>query len=352
MDSLMNSFKRLLKNKNTVTIIGVVAILVLLYIGYSSQIKSAIKGVSVPVAVSNIQPRTLITSDMVTTVDMPSIAVSSDVYSNSSMVIGKYSNVNALIPKGSMFYKQTIISEEDLPDAAFVDLEEGQIAYSFPVDMESTYGNSIMPGSKVNIYMKYGNGADEKVMVGKLITNVKVLAVKDSSGRNVFEDSENTRTPSMMIFGLKEKLWLLLSKAYYLRSEGIELFPVPATDKASIDGATEVSTKELEDIINARSVNIAVSETPTVDDLTPTVSETGGNPNTVTITFPDGCASTYVCKYKKDNETEKTVTKTKQNVKYTGTGTLIATVTESNGSVHTLNVNIPLASNSTVDDGE
>ena len=351
MNNVMDSIKHFFKNKNTVTIIGVFAILVLLYIGYSSQIKKAVNGVSVPVASMNIQPRTLITQDMVQTVDIPSIAVSSDVYNNSNLVVGKYSNVNALIPKGSMFYKQSVISEADLPDAAFVDLEDGQIAYSFPVDMESTYGNAILPGTKINIYMKYGNGTDEKVMVGKLISNVKVLAVKDSSGRNVFEDSENTRTPSMMIFGLKEKLWLLLSKAYYLRNEGIVLFPVPATGKASIAGATEVSTKELEDIINARSVDIAVNETPTVDDLTPEVTETGGNPNTVTITYPDGCGTTYVCKYKKDNEAEKTVTKSKQEVKYTGAGTLIATVTESNGNVHTLNANVPLTNNSTNSQG-
>lgn len=350
MDNITNSFKRFFKNKNTVTIVGVIVILVLLYIGYSTQIKNAVKGVSVPVAVSNIQPRTLITSEMVTTVDIPSIAVNSDVYTNSSSVIGKYSNVNALIPEGSMFFKQSIIDEKDLPDAAFVELEEGQIAYSFPVDMESTYGNAIMPNSKIDIYMKYGDGNDEKVMVGKLITNIKVLAVKDSSGRNVFEDSENTRTPSMMIFGLKEKLWLLLSKAYYLRGEGIELFPVPATGKASVKGATEVSTKELEDIINARSVEIASStEEVTEDNLTPTVTETGGNPNIVTIKFPEGCGTTYVCKYKKDNESEKTVknNKTKVTVRYTGPGTLIATVTESSGDVHTLNTGVPFSSNST-----
>ncbi|MBR2708420.1 MAG: hypothetical protein IKE90_03180 [Bacilli bacterium] len=347
MDNFTNSMKRFFRNKNTVTIIGVILILVLLYIGYSLQIKSAVRGVSIPVATTTIQPRTLITSEMVTTVTVPSIAVSKDVYANSGLVVGRYSNVNALIPKGSMFYKQSIINEEDLPDAAFVDLEEGQIAYSFPVDMESTYGNAIMPGSKVNIYMKYGNGADEKVMVGKLITNVKVLAVKDSSGRNVFEDSENTRTPSMMIFGLKEKLWLLLSKAYYLRGEGIELFPVPATGRASIDGATEVSTKELEDIINARSVEITSNETVSEDNLTPTVSETGGNPNTVTLTFPEGCGSTYVCKYKKDNGAEKNVKKTTISIKYNGPGTLVATVTESDGNVHTLNTTIPITSNST-----
>lgn len=346
MNNIVDSFKRVLKNKNTVTIIGVLAILVLLYIGYSSQIKSATKEIAIPVASQNIQPRTYITSDMVQTIDIPSIAVSEDVIRNSGLVVGKYSNVNSLIPKGSMFYKQTVINEEDLPDAAFVDLQKDEIAFKFPVDMESTYGNAMMPGSKINIYMKVSTDVNEKVMIGKLLTNIKILAVKDSSGKNVFENTETTRTPSMMIFGLKEKYWLLLSKAYYLRGEGIELFPVPATGSINTNGATEVSAKELEEYINARAIDVASADTNTTevtDDLLPTVTETGGANNVVTITYPEGCGTTYVCKYKKDNEKEQTVSKkTTQNVLFKTNGTLIATVTESNGTVHTLNTNIPL----------
>ena len=348
MNNLMDSLKRFFKNKNTVTILGVVVILVLLYIGYSAQIKTATKEVSIPVASQNIQPRTLITTDMVQTINIPSIAVSDDVLRSSSYIVGKYSNVNSLIPKGSMFYNQTVISEDQLPDAALVDLEKGQIAYKFPVDMDSTYGNSMMPGSKINIYMKVGSGLEDKVMIGKLLTNVKILAVKDSSGRNVFEDSESFRTPSMMIFGLEEKYWLLLSKAYYLRGEGIELFPVPATGSINTIGATEVSAKELEEYINARAIDVASTDNnDVIDNLTPTVTETGGTNNVVTITYPDGCGVNYVCKYKKDNEPEKTVSQLTQKVTFKTKGTLVATVTESDGTVHTLNTSIPL-SNSTV----
>lgn len=350
MDNLMDSVKRFFKNKNTVTIIGVIAILVLLYIGYSYQINRAVQPVSVPVATQDIQPRTLISDDMVEMVDMPNVSISGDVITNYNLIVGKYSNVNTLIPSGSMFYKKTVIDADDLPDASFVDLEKGQIAYSFPVDMDSTYGNSIMPGSKVNIYMKVGNGSDEKIMVGKLLSNIKVLAIKDSSGKNVFENTDEERIPYMMIFGLKEKLWLLLSKAYYLQNQGVELFPVPENGSVNKEGATEVSTQQLEDYINARSIDIPVqtTETETTDTLVPTFTETGGVPNTVTITYPDGCGTTYVCKYKKDNETEKTVRKNTQKVVFnTGSGTLVATVTESNGTVHTLNTNVSTTNSNT-----
>lgn len=345
MNNIMESAKRFFKNKNTVTILGVIVILILLYVGYSTQIKNAVRPVSVPVASRNIQPRTLITDDMINMINLPSISVGDNVIRSRSMILGKYSNVNSMIPAGSMFYNETVIDAKDLPDAAFVDLEKDQIAYSFPVNMVSTYGNSIMPGNKIDIYMKVGNGNDEKVMIGKLLNNIKVLAVKDSSGRAVFQNTEENRTPSMMIFGLKENMWLLLSKASYLSNQGVELFPVPHSGKVKSEGATEVSTKQLEDYINAHAVDIPTQSDET-DDLTPVAVETGGNPNTVTLTFPEGCSTTYVCKYKKNNEKEVTVKKTKANVQYTEAGTLVATVTESDGTVHTLNSNVPLTTNS------
>lgn len=354
MDNILDSVKRVLKNKNTVTIIGVIVILVLLYFGYSYKINSAVSPMKVPVATQDIQPRTLITSEMVEMIDVPSISVSENVLTSSGLIVGKYSNVNTMIPAGSMFYKKAVIDAADLPDIAFVDLGKDEIAYSFPVDLDSTYGNSMMPNSHVDIYMKAteGEGENEKIILGKLLSNVKVLAVKDSSGRNVFENTDEGRVPYMMIFGLKEKIWLLLGKASYLQSKGVELFPVPVSKSLDITGATEVSTERLEEFINANAVDIPIKESSssdTTDKLIPTVKESGGSVNTVTITYPTGCGSTYVCKYKKNNEAEKTVSKKTQKVVYNGSGTLVATVTESNGTVHTLNTSVPLANSTTTD---
>ena len=75
MNNLLVSIRRFFKNKNTVTILGVLVILGLLYWGYSSQVNGAVQPISVPVAASTIQPRTEITADMITTVEVPSIIV-------------------------------------------------------------------------------------------------------------------------------------------------------------------------------------------------------------------------------------------------------------------------------------
>ena len=255
MNNFMIAMKRFFQNKNTVTVVGVLLILLVLFIGYRYQINRAVSPVSgIPVAVETIQPRTLIESDMVETVQVAPVVLSKNVIRTKAAVVGKYTAVNTVVPAGSMFYQNTVVSKEDLPDAAFVELEDGDIPYNFPVTMASTYGNSIYPGNYIDVYMKAFNENGE-LMVGKLIENVKVLAVKNSSGQNVFENSEETRTPAYMIFGLDYELNILLRKASYMSEFSVELFPVPhgAAVKAG-EGETAVSSQTLKDFINANTV--------------------------------------------------------------------------------------------------
>ena len=355
MNNFVASAQRFLKNKNTITILGVIGILVLLYIGYSTQINKAVEPVNVPVAVDTIQPRTEITDDMVQMVSMPNISLSDNVIRNKNNVVGKYSNINSVIPKGSMFYTDTVVEKSKLPDSVFVKVKKGEIVFNFPVDIESTYGNSIFPGNKIDIYMKTGNGTDEKVMLGKLVENVEVLAVKDSSGRDVFENTSEDRSPSMMIFGIPEEIHALLLKATYMGSLGVELFPVPHGGAVSTEGATEVSTQQLADYIEAHAVNIPVTTKTETDTLAPTVKVTN---NKATIKFPKECKSKYTCTYTVTyddalgiNPEKGTVTKTSASVTLKGNGTLVALVTEKDGTEHILEQAFTATANTNTNNG-
>lgn len=283
MNSVSVTIQRLFKNKNTVTIIGVVAILALLYFGYSTTVSKAVSPVSVPVAATTIQPRTLITEDMVTTVDIAANAVSDDVIQNQNSIIGKYSNVNSVIPEGSMFYSALLTTAEELPDSSFVKVAKDEVPYNFPVTMDTTYGNSIYPGNLIDIYMKAEN-ADGQVMVGRLVENIEVLAVKDSSGKHVFENTSEERIPAFLIFGVKDEINILLRKASYMTNFSVELFPVPHGGQVDIDEDTEtqVSTQYLKDFINANTVLIP-EEQPAQNENTNNASgnnnETSNNTN-------------------------------------------------------------------------
>ena len=259
MNNIMIGLKRFFKNKNTVTIVGVLLGVAILFWGYNKQISDATQYISVPVAKETIQPRTEITSAMVTTIQVARSAIATNVYRTSVSIIGKYSNYNTVIPKGSMFYNTVLVKKEDLPDSSFVEVADGEIPYNFAVTMSSTYGNAIFPSNMIDIYMKAETDSG-KIMIGKLIENIEVLAVKDSSGKNVFENSEISRTPSFLIFGVEQPIHILLRKASYMSKYGVILFPVPHGGTAVVgDQETLVSSLTLQQYIEGK--------TATVDDF-------------------------------------------------------------------------------------
>lgn len=279
MNNLLIGLKRFLTNKNTVTVIAVIVILGLLYWGYTSQINTSVNPVAVPVAKQTIQPRTEVTADMITTIRVPKIAVSENVITATSKIVGKYTNLNVTVPMGSMFYKDVLVEKSALPDSVFTAVKDGEIPYQFSVNMETTYGNSIYPGNKIDIYMKAidDNG---QIMVGRLLENVEVLAVKDSQGRNVFENTNETRTPAYLIFGVPERIHILLRKAVYLKSAGVEIFPVPHGGVVPVEGGLQVDITELQNYIESRTVNLLTEELNEATEETVPTENTNTTQNT------------------------------------------------------------------------
>ena len=289
MNNLVISLQKFFKNKNTVTIIGVVAIILILFFGYRYQIKKQVSPISgIPVAKDTIQPRTKIEEDDLDYISVaPIVLQKGSVITNKGQIVGKYSNYNTIIPKGSMFYNDTVVNESQLPDSALIQVADGEVPYNFPVNMDTTYGNSIFPGNYIDIYMK-AERKDGKLMVGKLLENVKVLAVKDSSGRHVFENSSESRTPSYLIFGVTPEINILLRKASYMSSFSVSLFPVPhGVSVEQEDGETTVTSQTLKDFINANTVandeiEDKVSEKTTSDNSENTT--TNGTANSTVTT--------------------------------------------------------------------
>ena len=252
---MLEKLKRFITNKNTVTIIGLLLIIGILYFVYNSRIKEATNPVRIPVAKVTIQPKTLITDSMIEYITVPAVSVKKNTVRTKNNIVGKYSNYNTMIPAGSMFYSDALITKEQLPDTALLDVAAGEVLYNFPVTMNTSYQNSIMPGSYVDIYMKAVN--DENVlMVGKLLENVKVLAVKTSDGQNVFENTSENRTPAYIFFGVNPEIHILLRKASYMGNYSVVLFPVPHGSNYTAEGETRVSTNELKEFINAHTVTL------------------------------------------------------------------------------------------------
>ena len=267
MNNLKASMKKFLGNKNTVTILGVILCLIILYIGYNYRINSKVELVQVPYAKETIQPRTYITQSMIGTMNVPKSFLVGKYYTRSENIVGKYSNYNTIIAEGSLFYTDLVVSKEDLPDSAFQDVPEGYTVINYPVTIASTYANSMAPGSYINIYYKSLNDNDE-IMFGKFISNIKVLDVKDSSGQHVFENSEETRTPAYMLFAVPEETHLLLRKALYLDEYDVELILIPNTATLTDEdkNTVRVSSDDIENFINSKTVFVSVNDLPEVED--------------------------------------------------------------------------------------
>ena len=246
----MKGLNKFLKNKNTVTILGILVCVVILYIGYTMRINQKTALVTVYYARETIQPKTQITENMVGRMQVPESFIQGDYYKKYTDIVGKYSNYNTMIAAGSLFYNDLLVEEASLPDAVFYDVNEGERVVSFPVNTVSTYGNSIMPGNKVDIYVKLyqDNG---KLVYGEFFENIEVLAVKDNNGKNVFESTDESRSPSYLYFSLPEAKYLLFSALNYIETNDIEVVLVPNTMKFDAEDptATEVTSEYLYDFV-------------------------------------------------------------------------------------------------------
>ena len=272
MKKFIASLKKFLGNKNVVTVLGILLCIVILFVGYNYRINSQLRLIEVPYAKVTIQPRTKITGEMIGTIKMPRSYLDasrkdsvSGIYATTEDIIGKYSNYNTIISKGSIFYKDLVIEEKDLPDAAFTDVPDGYTVLIYPVNIYKTYANSMSPGSYINIYFKSLNDS-RQVMFGKFVSNVKILDVKDSSGRHVFENSDDTRAPAYILFAVPEETHLLIRKALYLSDYGVELVLVPNTENVTEEAAVQVSSKQIEDFIKSKTANVQVNDLPQVNN--------------------------------------------------------------------------------------
>ena len=139
----------------------------------------------------------------------------------------------------------------------------------------------MMPGGYIDLYFK-GRNEQGDIMVGKLLSNIKILAVKDGAGKNVFETTEEERTPAYLFFAVDPDVHLLLRKCMYLSSISVELIPVPNTvNFTDSEAKEEVSSQYLVEYINAMTAFVPEDE---LNDTTVTPGDNTTKDNSTTTT--------------------------------------------------------------------
>ncbi len=255
MGNLSANLKKFLSNKNTVTIICVVAGILVLYIGYTWRVNNAISPTTIPYAKTALSSRHVITNDDIGYMEVSSavISKSSNMIRNANQLIGKEVMYGTTIPQNSFFYTETVVSPENQPDSTIVDIPDGYTLFALPVDLHSTYGNSIFPGNYIDLWFK-GMNDYNRLMYTNLISSIKVLDVRDSQGQSVFETSTEKRTPSDLLFAVPDDMYSLLRKAQYLSGYSVEIIPVPRNKNYTANpGETEVASEYVKNFILSKT---------------------------------------------------------------------------------------------------
>lgn len=250
MGNLLVPFKKFLSNKNTITILGVLIGIVVLYLGYNWRVTKSVQPVKIPYAANQLMSGTKITENDIKYASVPKDMISgmTNLLTNTSEIVGMLVAYDGKIPQNSFFYDSNLMTEEEMPDSIFSGIQDGYTIYDMQVTLSSAYGNSIFPGDSIDIYMSTNAEEDDgKLVYGRFIKSIQVLAVKDGSGKNVFADKDNPTETAHLLFAVPENLFLLLKKAEKL---GITLEPIPRNNSYSTNAqATELTSDELQAMI-------------------------------------------------------------------------------------------------------
>lgn len=153
------------------------------------------------VASHDIPPRTKIQEGDVLEMVLPKSYLGDYAVHDIHSIIGKWTDIEGMIPAGSFFYTRMLKAEEDLPDSPVARLKEGQSAYTMQVDL-NRIGGGTMVGMRVDIYGTI-IGKDGHPIAGPLISNVRVLSIRDHQGMEI-SDPDSSGLPYIAVVAVKD----------------------------------------------------------------------------------------------------------------------------------------------------
>ena len=269
MGKLKTNIKRFFSNPNTLTFLLMIVLIVVIYVIYSYMITAAVKPSSLPYAKELIKEKTEITDEMIGKVNISGTFISNDgdnLVQNKNKIKGKYVNKGYTITQNSFFYDEALTTETVSEETWLTHIPDGYTIYKLPVSFHLTYGNSIMPGNYIDIYLLAGidfvgkdnvtDESEQKLVYAQFVKSIQVLAVVDEKGLDVFmnTDEEKEPSPKYLYFSVPNEIYELLYKANML---GAKFIPVPRNAGYSENPEeTEITNATLQAIIENSSVAI------------------------------------------------------------------------------------------------
>ena len=206
-------------NKKNLTLIGAVSLLICNGLLFKIFLDKKLNLIEVPIAAVQIEPRQKITEDMIVIKKIPSVAVQENTVLNQEDIIGLYTEIEGIIPKGSYFYESMLFEEEALPDYPALKLKENQNVFSLSTDLIKSSGNTLTNNQLVDLHVTIEQKKEAPV-TDCLLSSVRVLNVKDRKGNDMKESSG--KVPYVINLAVDQDYVKLLQMAKQIGS--IELY--------------------------------------------------------------------------------------------------------------------------------
>ena len=191
--------------------------------------------VEVPIAKQQIEPRTQIKSDMIEFIEVPRVLLNEDCVLDEKEAIHKYTEIEGIIPKGSLLYKSMLFDENELPDYPTLKLKEGQNVFSLPIDLIKSSGNSLTNNQLIDIYVTIPQ-RNANPISDLLLNHVRIINIVDRKGIDMKESETNI--PSVINLAVNKEYVSLLIKA---------------SEMGTIDIYATTQTSEEECVLNTES---------------------------------------------------------------------------------------------------
>lgn len=183
---------------------SLIAVVIINFLVFNIALKKEINLIELPVVNTTIYPRSKISEEDISFIEVPKSFINENMYSDKDEIIGKYSDIQTHLPTSSPFYKEVLFDEKDLPDYPSILLNDDQVVYTINSDLVKLSGNSIVMNQKVDIYTTLVR-RNEKPIVDLLVSQVRVIGVKDKAGLDVTHP-ESSKVPHIVLLALNKDI--------------------------------------------------------------------------------------------------------------------------------------------------
>ncbi len=223
--------------KKKVGLIGLISLIVINVLLFKIVLDKSVDTIEVPVDSQRIHPRPQITEDMNQMIKVPAVMIQNDCAIEKKEVLKKYTEIEGIIPKGSLFYKSMLFDEKDLPDYPTLKLKEGQNVFSLKTDLLKSSGNTLTNNQRIDLYVTI-HQKNENPITDSLLQSVRIINVVDRKGVDMTKSE--LKVPSVINLAINKEYVSLLKKASEIGSLDLYATTFPQEEECILNSESAI----------------------------------------------------------------------------------------------------------------